>query len=113
MEITPASLLHYYESLNEEPPADLPHEAIERKSGGSEAVAVGFSQLWQAVHMRRQLRSLSAPERRQLESDICEEMARLDQTDPEQFETWSSLHYIHHWSVTADQSEMLAAAFVQ
>lgn len=114
METTPQNLLGYFRSLSDESPADTPREFIASLSHGSEAVATGFQQLWNAMHMRRYMNNnFTGPERRCIESDIAERMASLDRSDERQAREWLDLHCIHLWSVTADMAELAINGFMQ
>ena len=100
-------LLNYYHDIQTSVPKDIPE-----KAAGNDVVSIGFAQLWRAIHMRRFINnSYTVEQRRDLEAVIREQMTDLKDTDPENTQTWWDLYYIHHWSVTADQAEMIAAVF--
>ena len=111
MELTPLALVSYYRRLETANLADFPLTEIVARYSPNEVVLGGFRQLWKGVHMRRQLDGVSIGERRELEQAIRNEMSLLNQTNVQELQTWNELHAIHHWSVTADQAEMLATSF--
>jgi len=109
----------YYHLLSAVQPDDFPLIRFEHHPA---PVIEGMRQLWNNIHMRRHLAGVfpELEDRRQLERDLRDRMAELRAAKESDIvkkqkieERIGRLSVIHHLSVTADQAELCAAAFVQ
>ena len=109
----------YFRFIERVTPDDFPAERFTNESG---PVVEGMKQLWTMIHMRRFIRDVlpEIPRRRLFEHDVRERLASLREIEASDQLTQDKvgaeigrLTIIHQLSVTADQAELCAAAFVQ
>lgn len=109
----------YYRRLPGTTPDDFPAERFEHLPP---AVQAGMVELWLPIHMRRKLCELDPSDRRAFERTLREDAAVWREmadtmvnaeNRAQALAAGQTLLRLHHLSVTADQAELCAAAFVR